>query len=188
MKEKIVDAAARQIIQYGLKKFTVEEIASELKISKKTIYQYFGSKDDIIREYFREAVESDKESMTAALSGSGNFSEKLHAIVYSNHKYRLPVALLNEAKQFYPEEWEKIEELKQFKLKATQNLLRQGAEEGIFQPDIHFGVLSTMLERISDLFTDYDFLVENRLTAREAMDEALKIICNGILEAKDRKV
>lgn len=183
MKEKILDAAARLIQKYGLKKFTVDEIAAELRISKKTIYQYFDSKDDIIREYFETAIASDKNSMTSVLSGDNEFPQKIHAIVYSSHRYGLPISLLMEAKQFYPEEWSKIEELKQFKLNATKDLLEQGVKEGIFRSDIHFGVLSKMLEKISDMFTDYDFLLGNRLNTREAMDEALKIIFNGIMQS-----
>ena len=138
MKEKILDAAARLIQKYGLKKFTVDEIALELRISKKTIYQYFGSKDDIIREYFETAIASDKDSMESVLSGDEDFSHKIHAIVYSSHRYRLPVPLLMEAKQFYPEVWSGVEELKQFKLDATKNLLDQGVRAGIVKPDINF--------------------------------------------------
>jgi AcrR family transcriptional regulator len=63
MKEKILDVAAKLIQQYGLKKFTVDEIASQLKISKKTIYKYFESKDDLIRSYFNSVISSDEESI-----------------------------------------------------------------------------------------------------------------------------
>lgn len=182
MKDKILDAAAQLIQKYGLKKFTVDEIAMKLRISKKTIYQYFNSKDDIIREYFEVSIASDKDSITSVLSGNEDFSHKIHSIVYSSHRYRLPVSLLIEAKQFYPEVWSKVEELKQFKLNATEHLLKQGVKAGIFKSDIHFGVLSKMLEEICDMFLDYDFLLENQLNAREAMDEALKIIFSGILK------
>lgn len=182
MKNKILDVAARLIQQYGLKKFTVNEIAVELKISKKTIYKYFKSKDDIIREYFEIFIESDKSSVLNTLESEEDILKKIHEIVYSNHRYKLPVMLLNEAKKFYPGEWEKIEKLKQFKVDATKKLLEHGSIEGIFKPNIHFGVLSKMLENISDIFIDYDFLVENKLKTTEAIDEALKIIFNGILK------
>jgi hypothetical protein len=72
--------------------------------------------------------------------------------------------------------------LREFKLYATQKLLKQGVEDGIFKSNIHFGVLSKMLEKISDMFTDYDFLLENRLKTREAIDESLRIIFHGILK------
>lgn len=180
MKEKILDTAARLINQYGLKKFTIDEIAAILKISKKTIYKYFSGKEEIIKEYFEVATRTDKESINAALSDNLDISQKIHAIVYSSHRYRLPVSLLIEVKQFFPEEWAKVEELKKFKLNAATDLLKQGVDDGIFKPDINYAVLTKMFEKISDMFTDYDFLIENRLNTREAMDEALKIIFKGI--------
>ncbi len=184
MKKAILDAAAQLIQQYGLKKFTIDEIAAELKISKKTIYRHYRSKDDIVRAYFEAAVSSDKSSVRAALAGNGEFIDKIHAIFYSRHCYRLTVPILSEAKRFYPESWAQVEDLKRFKVDATRELFRQGVDAGIFRSDISFGILSKMLEEISDMFTDYDFLLENRLTTREAIDEALKIIFNGILITK----
>lgn len=182
MKEKILDAAAQRILQHGLKKFTIDEIASDLKISKKTVYKYFSSKDEIIRAYFEITTLTDKKSISNALLENCGIPDKIHAIVYSSHKYRLPVSILMEAKLFYPEEWLKIEELKQFKLNATIDLLNQGAEEGIFKSDVHFMVLSKMLENIANIFTDYDFLLDNHLNTREAIDEAIKILFDGILK------
>ena len=184
MKEAILNSAAQLIQRYGLKKFTIDEIAAELKISKKTIYQHYRSRDDIVRAYFEAAVSSDKSSVKSALAGNGDFAEKIHAIFYSNHRYRLTVPILSEAKRFYPESWALVEDLKRFKVDATRELFRRGVDAGIFRPDINLGILSKMLEEISDMFTDYDFLLENRLTTREAIDEALKIIFNGILKGE----
>jgi AcrR family transcriptional regulator len=182
MKDKILDVVARLIERYGLKKFTVDEVAEELRISKKTLYQYFSSKDEMIREYFEENMTSDRQSVLKAMNSEQDFFEKIHAIVHSSHRYRMPVPVLNEAQQFYPDEWAKIEQLKQFKLDIFQKLLKKAAEEGILRPDIHFGILSSMLDRVSNMFIDTDFLLENRLKATQAIDEALAIIIYGIVK------
>lgn len=182
MKEKILDEAARLIQLFGLKKLRVDDIADGLKISKKTIYAYFSGKDEMIREYFMAAVVSDKSSVLEILDSQKGIVEKIHEIVHSSHQYKLPVLVLSEAKKFYPNEWAEIEKLKRFKMDAIQKLLEQGAREGVVKSDIHFGVLSKMLEEISDMFTDYDFLLENRLKTTEAIEEALHIIFNGVLK------
>lgn len=182
MKQRILDVAAQKINLYGLRKFTMGEIATELKISKKTIYKYFNSKDDIIREYFETTTLSDKNSVQKTLDGDGGFFEKIHKIIYSNHKYKLPVDLLNEVKLFYPEEWNKIEELKTFKLDAVRKLLEKASSNGTLKADINFSVLCKMLEKVSDTFTDYDFLLANKLKTSEAINEAVKIIFHGILK------
>jgi AcrR family transcriptional regulator len=184
MKENILNVAAELISKYGLKKFTIDEIAKELKISKKTIYQHFQSKDEIIRDFFITTLESDQNSVISTLNSEMNFLDKIHSIIYSNHTYRIPLALLNEAKQFYPAEWAKIEELKHFKTRSIQKLLEQAKTDGIIKPEVHFGVLSKMLEEISDIFIDYPFLLENKLTTAEAIDEALKIVFQGVIAEK----
>lgn len=182
MKEEILDEAVRLIQLYGLKKFKVDDIAEELKISKRTIYQHFSGKDEIIQEYFSAAVTSDKNSVLKTLDSRKDIVEKIHEIVYSSHQYKLPVLVLSEAKKFYPIEWAKIEELKQFKLDALKKLLEQGSREGMVKSDIHFGVLSKMLEEIGNMFTDYDFLLNNKLKTTEAIEEALRIIFDGVLK------
>lgn len=182
MKDKILDAVAQLIDRYGLKKFTVDEVAAELRISKKTLYQYFDSKDEMIRQYFEEILTSDKQSVLEAVGSERSFLEKIHTIVHSSHRYRLPVRIMDEAKLFYPDEWTKIEGLKQFKLDEFQKLLKQAADEGILRPDIHFGILSAMLERVSDIFIDTDFLLENGMKATQVIDEVLNIIICGIIK------
>lgn len=182
MKNKILDVVARLIVRYGLKKFTVDEVAAELGISKKTLYQYFSSKDEMIREYFEETITSDRQSVLEVMNSGQDFLEKVYAIVHSNHRYRMPVQIMDEAKQFYPDEWAKIEALKQFKLDAFQELLKKAAEDGILRQNVHLGILSSMLERVSSMFIDTDFLLENGLKSTQAIDEALNIIIHGIVK------
>lgn len=182
MKNKILDAVARLIERYGLKKFTVDEVAAELHISKKTLYQFFSGKDEMVLQYFEEILASDRQSVLEAAENEQDFFNKIHSIVHSSHRYRLPVRIMDEAKQFYPDEWAKIEDLKQFKLDEFQKLLKQAANEGILRQDINFRILSAMLERVSGMFIDTDFLLENGLKATQAIDEVLNIIIGGIVK------
>lgn len=182
MRDKILDAVARLISRYGLKKFTVDEVAAELHISKKTLYQYFSGKDEMIKQYFEETIASDRQSVLEAFESDRDFFEKIHAIVHSSHRYRLPIRIMDEAKQFYPDEWAGIEGLKQFKLEEFQKLLKQAADDGLLRQELHFGILSAMLERIGDLAIDTDFLLENGMKATQAIDEALNIIFGGIVK------
>jgi AcrR family transcriptional regulator len=182
MREKILSVTALLIKQYGLRKFTVDEIAAELKISKKTVYKYFTGKEEIIHAYFEDTVASDQEGIRKALAGPADFKGKIRSVVHSTHKYPLPVSLLNEAKLFYPEEWEKVEELKKFKLESVKALLAEGEEAGAFKPGINFSVLCRMLQEVSEMFTDYDFLLRNKLTTTEAIDAALAVIFDGLLK------
>ena len=143
---------------------------------------YFTGKEEIIHAYFEDTVASDQEGIRKALAGPADFKGKIRSVVHSTHKYPLPVTLLNEAKLFYPEEWEKVEELKKFKLESVKVLLAEGEEAGVFKPGINFSVLCRMLQEVSEMFTDYDFLLGNKLTTTEAIDAALAVIFDGLLK------
>ncbi len=180
MKEKILNVVAQLINRYGLKKFTVDEVAATLHISKKTIYQYFSGKDDLIHEYFVANLESDKQSMNKVMQEANGFRNKLYALVHTNRCYGLPIFVMGEAKQFYPKEWAEIEALRNYKLATLNELLICAKKDGIIKDDVHFGILTAMLERSSDIILDTDFLMENKLHVAQAIDAVLDIILYGI--------
>lgn len=180
MKDKILATVAQLINRYGLKKFTVDEVATTLRISKKTIYQYFSGKDEMIHEYFVANLESEKQNMDRAMREAEGFRNKLYALVHTNRCYGLPISVMGEAKQFYPEEWAEVEALRAYKLNALGELLKYAKRDGILKDDIHFGILTAMLERSSDIILDTDFLLENKLHVAQAIDAALDIILYGI--------
>ena len=180
MKEKILNVVAQLINRYGLKKFTVDEVAATLHISKKTIYQYFSGKDDLIHEYFVANLESDKQSMNKVMQEANGFGNKLYALVHTNRCYGLPIFVMGEAKQFYPKEWAEIEALRNYKLATLNELLICAKKDGIIKDDVHFGILTAMLERSSDIILDTDFLMENKLHVAQAIDAVLDIILYGI--------
>ena len=180
MKEKILNVVAQLINRYGLKKFTVDEVAATLHISKKTIYQYFSGKDDLIHEYFVANLESDKQSMNKVMQEANGFRNKLYALVHTNRCYGLPIFVMDKAKQFYPKEWAEIEALRNYKLATLNELLICAKKDGIIKDDVHFGILTAMLERSSDIILDTDFLMENKLHVAQAIDAVLDIILYGI--------
>lgn len=182
MKEIIMKTAAGKIQIKGLRKFTMDEIALELKVSKKTIYKYFPSKDDIIVEYFKEIIESDKEYTLEAVNKDCSLEAKMNSLIYSYHKYKLPVNVLDEAYKFYYEQWEKVQELKNFKLKLAEEILKQGVEAGVIKENINLRTVSLMLESISSTFLDYKFLSKNDMTIKGALKEVTEIMLHGVLK------
>lgn len=182
MKDIIMKVAAEKIQTHGLKKFTMDEIAAELRISKKTIYKYFKSKDAIIVEYFEEIIATDKAYTLQSMKKANSLIDKLNCIIYSYHKYKLPVNVLDEAYKFYYDEWDKIQKLKDFKLSLMEIVLKEGIEAGTLKSDINLNIISTILESASSTLLDYKFLSKNNITMKEAMEQVMKVLLYGILK------
>jgi hypothetical protein len=102
--------------------------------------------------------------------------------MYSYHKYKLPVKVLDEAYKFYYDEWKKIQELKDFKLNLIEIVLKEGMEEGVLKSNIQLNIISCILESVSNTFLDYEFLRKNDITMKEAMKQVMEILLYGILK------
>ncbi len=182
MRETILSTAAELIVQYGIKKFTIDEIASRLRISKKTIYHYFKSKDEIIESYITSCVLSDKESVLAAINQNISAPEKLKAVIHSSHTYPLPVQVADEIKQFYPEYNKQIDELKEFKTNVILDIGKQGISEKIFRSDINLQILGKMIQEVSKMFTDYPFFLGTGLKVTDSIDIVIDVLLHGIVK------
>ena len=181
LKDTILKTAAEKIQLYGLRKFTMDEIAEELKISKKTIYKFFSGKDDIIHQYFKEIIESDIENTEESLKNAESLIDKLNAVIHSYHKFRLPKQVYNEADKFYHKEWEEVQKLKNYKLKLTKDILKEAVDQGYLKKDIDLNIIGVMIENTLNTICSYEFLSENDMTITEAMDKSIKIILYGIM-------
>ncbi|MCO1603394.1 TetR/AcrR family transcriptional regulator [Desulfosporosinus nitroreducens] len=62
MRERIIEVATEFIKQYGLRGFTLDDITGELSMSKKTLYKYFASKNELISEIVQRAAEIESSS------------------------------------------------------------------------------------------------------------------------------
>lgn len=182
MKENILDAVASNIMLHGLRRFTIDDICAELGISKKTVYKYYAGKNALISSYFDAIVDHERASITQSLNSHDDIKTKLNRILHVWFKYSLTTGIMEEARKFFPEEWKKLELVKQYKLDAIRVVLNHSVEYGVIRQGVNFPVLITMVEKMSNMFLDYDFLNSNRLTLQEAIDEALSIILFGILE------
>ncbi|MDF2884335.1 MAG: TetR family transcriptional regulator, partial [Clostridiaceae bacterium] len=135
-----------------------------------------------IVEYFKEVIETDKNATLESIKKDCSLVDKLNSIMYSYHKYKLPVKVLDEAYKFYYDEWKKIQELKDFKLNLIEIVLKEGMEEGVLKSNIQLNIISCILESVSNTFLDYEFLRKNDITMKEAMKQVMEILLYGILK------
>lgn len=182
MREKILKSANEQIERFGLKKFTVDDIATDLGISKKTIYKYFESKRQIIGELFDRYMEAEKKSTLEAIETEDGWLNKLKAVISCYGLDWVSPQRLEELQLLFPEEWEKTEAIRNFKKDKAREILLQGIESGFIKKDINLNVLGLILDKTISSIFDYKTLVKYGLTVDQAMNEVNKIIMFGIID------
>ncbi|SFQ95961.1 TetR/AcrR family transcriptional regulator [Desulfoscipio geothermicus] len=180
MKERIIQEADMQILKFGFRRFTVNDIASNLGISKKTIYKYFDSKRQLISEVVDNALKRKQDYVMQIMQKEGDWLEKLEAII-SMEREEPPDWMVTELRRFFPEEWVKIQDKMQFHREQVRKLLMHGIEKGDIKPDIHPAVIDLVMHKSIEGLLETDFLTENNLTFKKAREDIKSIILRGIL-------
>lgn len=138
MKEHIINKATEEFIQYGFKSFTMDDLAQKLGMSKKTLYEYYPSKNELVSACIEQVIHN-VETNCWTLEGGGNVIENLF---YMQKKFIESYKLKNnrplwELKKYYPKLYEKMEvRLRQIDDKHIEILINKGLKEGLFRKNI----------------------------------------------------
>ena len=182
-KEKILEATIKVFNRKGLK-FTMDDIASELSMSKKTIYTVFRDKESMFFAMVDYCFDKIKESESEILSeDSLSTVEKIRgvlAVLPSGYK-DVDFRQLYTLKDKYPNTYSRVEERLETGWEKTIALINQGIEEGSIRP-VNVNLLKSMLEATIEQFFQRDILIRNQISYAEALEEVVNILVDGIVK------
>lgn len=182
-KEKILEATIKVFNRKGLK-FTMDDIASELSMSKKTIYTVFRDKESMFFAMVDYCFDKIKESENEILSDDSlSTVEKIRgvlAVLPSGYK-DVDFRQLYTLKDKYPNTYSRVEERLETGWEKTIALINQGIEEGSIRP-VNVNLLKSMLEATIEQFFQRDILIRNQISYAEALEEVVNILVDGIIK------
>lgn len=181
IKRKILEAAIEEFEKKGLK-FTMDDIAKNLAMSKKTVYAIFDNKEAMLLELADYCFADIKKSEKAILENSDlDVLTKIEKIlvVLPDRYQNIGLQNLYQLSEKYPKIYQKVGMYLSTDWDATISLLEQGIAEGKIRP-IQIPVLKAMVESTIHGFFSNSILVENGIDYEEALKEMIQIIISGI--------
>lgn len=163
-REAILDATDRLMQRYGFRKMTMDDIAKDAGISKRTIYTYFPSKEEVGLSSIARVVQGAQARMAQEADGPGSLEERLHrmlvvrvmARVESVRDYRQSLDELFEAVR--PAYMERRKQAFESETSMIEAILRAGEAEGRFaMADPH--ATAELLLRATNAFLPYSLSV-----------------------------
>lgn len=182
-KKNLLKNITESFLSKGFYKTTMDEIAADLRVSKKTIYKYFPTKENLInliihsivftvRKEFRKILSEDKTSVEKMLLISGFFVTMASRINFNT---------LLEIKKLGPQFWEKVEKLRAREIFSNfGRLIEQGQKEGYVVQAPKELILQIYIAAIQAVINP-DFIVRNEFSTRQAGEMTIEIIFNGVL-------
>lgn len=189
-RERILEIATEQFARFGVRTITMEDIARQAGISKKTIYQEYADKRDLVKAVFSRILEEDQKRLTFIHESEDGVIEHL---VKTSKMMRERLSSINpmaimEVQKYFPEAWKMFEEFKERAIQTDLvNVLEKGKELGYFRQEIDSHILAKVrMNQITSAFDpahftspEYNF-VEEQLVL---MDHFL----HGIFTEKGRQ-
>ncbi len=180
---KIYDAAIDVFNRKGLK-LTMDDLASELSISKKTIYTAFDSKEALFNGMVDYIFEGIKEREKEVLSQEGITTiEKIRSLLSAMpDRYRtINWQELSALREKFPKVYKKVQKRLETGWESTISLMEKGREEGLISKDADLRVFKIMFEASLARFFEDDFLKKNKISYIDALNEVVDILLKGIL-------
>jgi AcrR family transcriptional regulator len=187
-KERILIYAEEKFLKEGFYKTSMDEIASGMGISKKTIYKFFESKDDLLNSIVVAFTQRTKNEIESILGKDLHAVEKIVLIAQTLKKLgvRLSDKWLSDIRVHRPEVWKKIEEFRtQMIMKNITIVFEQGINEG-YIIDVPPVIMVTLFTGSVRAIINPEFIMSNNFSASQAVEHTFKILLNGILTPEGR--
>lgn len=166
--EDLVKKISDLYYKYGIKSVTMDDVARELGISKKTLYQHFKDKDEVVNKVIEYQISIDEcEIKNYNLKNLNAIDQLLLISTHVAERYKnLNPAVSFDLKKYYPDLWRKIINYKKDHIyfHFIENM-KQGIKEGLYLDDLKIDIITKFyVSRIEsvidpDLFspTEYEF-------------------------------
>lgn len=187
---KIIEQTEDKFFRDGFYKTTMDEIATELRMSKKTIYKFFPSKDDLVMAIANNFMKGMKSKIVPALSSEKNAIEKLEELIkiLAKGSEKITIQRMEEIRRYYPNLWDEIDTFRtQMMFGNITKVIDQGKKEGLFIDYPTNIVMNVLVASVRNIVNP-EFILNNNFSIIEAARYAFKIIIGGIVTEKGKKI
>lgn len=190
-KERILEKASDLFMRYGIRSITMDEIASQLGVSKKTLYQFFADKDAMVEAVVNEETKRNEE-------GCRQFSDKAENAVHEiflamdNMQEMLKAMnpqLIHDLEKHHPAAFKRLKQYKyQFLYGMIRENLERGIKEDLYRADINADL--TVRHRIESAFMPFNQEVfpQNKFPMNQACQELAVLFLHSVCNLNGKKM
>lgn len=187
MREKILIEAEKLLWRFGVKSVTMDDIARQVGISKKTIYQHFTDKDDIVLQVMTSHLDRDQHDITCMVNEA---VDPIHELLSMSEMMRKSINQVNpstliDIQRHYPKAWAVFLDFKEKHiLTSLLRNMRTGVERELYRNDLDMDVMARLrIESVQLAFDDRVF-PNARTNVLAIQEQLLHHFIRGLLTEK----
>jgi AcrR family transcriptional regulator len=185
--ERIKQKAGDLFMQYGLRSVSMDDIANGLGISKKTIYQYYADKDELVDAFITEKINHNQSCCELDKSAADNAVHEIFLAIDMMMEIMSSMnpALLFEMQKYHPVAFERFYKHKNdYIFTVIRENLTRGIKEGLFRQELKVDILARF--RVESMMLPFqpDFHTKTKFTLFEIEEELLLHYLFGVVSEK----
>lgn len=156
---KIFEKARSLFFSAGVRNTTMDDLAKELGISKKTLYKEFETKADLVHFCVQYDLKLGEETIQAISENTDNAIEELLEIAAHNNTelQQFHPFIIHDLTKFYPESWKLIEQHRdEFAKNNIIRNLKKGIKQGLYRKDINVEIVTMLQLHLAFLPLQFD--------------------------------
>ncbi|MCX6146844.1 MAG: TetR/AcrR family transcriptional regulator [Candidatus Kapabacteria bacterium] len=189
-KQRILDGATEVFLQYGYSKVTMDEIAHNLGVSKKTIYKFFKSKEELLTEVMKFRHNCMQNIIEPIYKEECSFIEKMVKVGYvvSDMITKTPINFLHDIERNAPIVFKNFKKMKNANMEVSVGeFIRIGKESSFFRDDIPSEVMVSIYSNIMDTMFKAELYIDKTYTPTQMYDFIIRIFFEGVMTENGRK-
>jgi AcrR family transcriptional regulator len=173
----------------GFYKISMDSLASELRISKKTIYKYFPSKESLVESIANRIMNEISSKMETIINSDLSSLGKSLALfeTFGKVTLRLTDKWVHDVQLHTPKLWEKIDEFRtKHAIRILTNIVDQGKQEGVFIEKPTELMIMIFVSSVKSIVNP-NYIYYQQFNFKEAFHHTFEILFNGMLTPKGKK-
>jgi TetR/AcrR family transcriptional regulator, cholesterol catabolism regulator len=189
-KNRIIEEAATLFRTYGIKTVTMDLLASNLGISKRTIYEVFSDKDELLTGVVKWMYEKQKETMAKILNESENVIVANFRMidVMRNHFQNMSPAFQLDIKKYHHSVSETQGKCDLQDYRNGEEIVERGVKEGVFRKDIEIELVSRCIFELLKLSADSEIFPLDKYSHNDIIRNVYINYLKGIATIKGLEI
>ena len=191
MKQRIQLKARELFMRYGFRSVTMDEIAGQMGISKKTLYQFFEDKDALVEAVMQAEMAYMQTQCTKQSQESENAIEEMFKDLDSMEPVMdaMNPQIVFDLEKFYPKTYEKFKRHKHtFLLDVIKKNLQRGMQEGVYRDDLDIDIIAKFRLESAFVMFNQDLFPYGKYSMLKVSTEIYQHYLHGLATPKGKRL
>jgi AcrR family transcriptional regulator len=191
IRKKIQKGAEELFMRYGVRSISMDDIARHLSVSKKTLYQHFADKEDIVIVTCQGHLNRNAEEFHSIRKTARNAIEELFqlSVCLRRNMQDMNPSLLFDLQKYHPKAWSVwLDHKNKFVRESVVRNLKQGIKEGYFRPEMDPEVIAAVRMEMVQVAFNEELFPRERFRLPEVQAQIFDHFVFGLLTDKGRKL